>query len=91
MNGLLSNEFVHMSSLYNNINPLVKYETKTEPLTTNIGFIKSATWLIYVASELVFYNFLDNHYYWKKISDYAYEYNPTEDTRKLMEDFFKDE
>ncbi|UWG96232.1 hypothetical protein LPY66_15180 [Dehalobacter sp. DCM] len=88
MNGLLSNQFVHMSDLRNDINPLVEYKEKTEQLTINIGFIKSATWLIYVASELVFYNVLDDHLYWNKISEYGYEYNPSEETKKWMEEFF---
>lgn len=89
MNGLLSNQFVHIGHLHNDMNPLIEYKERTEQLIINIGFIKSATWLIYVASELVFYDVLDEHIYWNKISKYGYEYNPSHDAKKLMEDFFE--
>lgn len=89
INGLLSKQFVHISSLYHDINPLIEYTEKNEPLDLNIEFIKSATWLIYVVSELVFYDILDEHYYWNKISEYAYAYNPSLETRQWAENFFK--
>lgn len=88
--GFYSDHFAHISTMYSNVHPLKKFGDKNdESLVANILFLKLSLWLIYVTTELVYLDFLRNRspYFWKKLGDGKYRYQPTEEARKWQEEF----
>ena len=86
--GLLSNNFVHISKLHSDFNIIKVYDEMIEPLNLNLGMIKSAVWMLYIITELVYYNYFDEHLFWNKKSKYEYVFKGKEGANSWMEDFF---
>ncbi|NOU62867.1 hypothetical protein GC096_02240 [Paenibacillus sp. LMG 31461] len=91
LQGLLSNHFVHISSLHSDLNGITKHTEITPPLTINLNMIKICIWCLFVTSELAFYDYFDTHKYWTKISDNEYKFEHNEEDREWISQFFKDE
>lgn len=86
--GLLSNNFVHISHLHSEFNVITSYNEMTEPLCLNLSMIKSAIWMLYVITELVYYNYFDEHLFWDKKNKYEYIFKGRENADAWMKDFF---
>ncbi|WP_024834014.1 hypothetical protein [Ruminiclostridium josui] len=86
--GLLSNNFVHISHLHSEYNIITVYDEMTEPLDLNLGIIKNAVWMLYVITELVYYNYFDKHLFWDKKNKYEYIFKGREGADAWMKDFF---
>lgn len=76
--GLFSDEFAHIGRLHNSPNPLREYSANDEALATNLRFLRTAIWLINVVAELAFFDALSQHRYFRKLSENAFLYAPSE-------------
>ncbi|WIV20240.1 hypothetical protein QPK24_05955 [Paenibacillus polygoni] len=91
LQGILSNHFVHISSLHSDLNGITKHIEITPPLRINLNMIKVCTWCLFVTSEVTFYDYFDDHKYWIKVAEGQYKFIQSDDDKKWMSEFFKDE
>ncbi len=87
--GFLSNKFVHIDNLHSENNTVTEYNEMIEPLRINLGLIKASTWLVYVVSELTFYDYFNEHIFWSKIAENGYKFEITPKEKIWMNNFFK--
>lgn len=85
--GQLSNHFTHISSLYYLIHPPLEYKEFNDPLKLNLSFLRAILWLLYVSTELTFYNLVSKPRYWKYLGKGAFVYNPNDDEKKWQQSF----
>lgn len=83
--GLLSNNFVHISDLHTEFNNINEYTEMDGPLELNLNIIHTAIWLTDTISELIFYEYFEEHEFWKHKSGREYEYKFDENNLKWME------
>ena len=57
--GFFSNKFVHIGSIHGQLQPLVPYESHSDELNANVMFLRMSVWLIYVVTELLFIDLID--------------------------------
>lgn len=86
--GLLSNNFVHISRFHSDYNIITVYDKMIEPLEINLGMIKNAVWILYIITELVYYNYFNEHLFWDKKSKYEYVFKGKEGADSWMKNFF---
>lgn len=79
--GLFSNEFVHVSKDHAAFEPITLYVAGQEDTSFILSSIKTNSWLIYIVSELIFYDDALNPRYWKRSEDGGFQYSPSERTR----------
>lgn len=91
IHSFLSNNFVHISSLHGDFNIVTEYKEMTEPLSINLSMIKTAIWLIFIISELVYYDYVDKHLYWERLEGNGYKFELTGEIKEWMKDFFERE
>ncbi|WP_431087671.1 hypothetical protein [Paenibacillus sp. 8b26] len=91
LQGVLSNHFVHISSLHSDLHGITKHTEITQPLKINLNMIKVCIWCLFVTSEVTFYDYFDDHIYWTKISDYEYKFEQSDEEKKWMREFIKEE
>ncbi|KWX74833.1 hypothetical protein [Paenibacillus jilunlii] len=91
LQGILSNHFVHISSLHSDLNGITKHIEVTQPLRVNLNMIKVCMWCLFVTSEVTFYDYFDDHIYWTKISEIEYKFKQNEEEKKWMSEFLKEE
>jgi hypothetical protein len=77
MYGFFSEEFVHIGRLHRRLNPIVPHDERHEALNANIGWLKQAVWLVYVTTELVFFDEVPSPRYWRRVSPGVYAYDPS--------------
>ncbi len=93
MNGLLSNEFVHLGRLYSEPQPYRPYESRTEEgLDVTLAELKTGVWLFYVTAELSFYEIVPRPRYWRRDSSISeghatFAYDPSTAEREWMNEF----
>lgn len=85
--GFFSGQFVHMSQMHAMAHPLVSYKQHSDELDVNIGFLKTAAWLILVTTELLFIDLHDDRLYWKVPSPGRVMYAPSEETQRWQDAF----
>ncbi|ROP84604.1 hypothetical protein EDC65_3959 [Stella humosa] len=76
--GLFSNEFVHVSKDHAAFEPITLYVAGQEDTSFILSSIKTNSWLIYIVSELIFYDDALNPRYWKRSEDGGFQYSPSE-------------
>ncbi len=81
-----SENFTHIGHLHRTIQRVEEYRELNDPLKMNIGFLKMTSWLIYVCSELLFHNLIQEPRYWQKVEG-GFMYNPSEEERGWMEKY----
>lgn len=87
--GFFSDGFVHISSLYQNFQPLIPFKSKEdEALKVNVGFMKISIWLIYVTTELIFLDIIKAPRYWRKLGGGKYLYSPSREEHSRQSEFF---
>jgi hypothetical protein len=79
--GFFSKHFVHMSSVHGNPQPLTPYKNHSDELDVNLGFLRTAVWLILVTTEVLFIDISDDRWYWKPHGHGQVQYNPSEETK----------
>lgn len=89
--GQLSNSITHVAQLHRNINPISKYISRDEAVTTNFGYLRVSIWLTYVTSELAFFELVNEHRYWKDYKGKGYSFSPSEDVKLWMNKFLQGE
>ena len=88
MYGFFSQRFVHISSMHGQHQPLSSYTERSDALVANLQFIRFATWLIYVSTELLFLDVAGTDAkYWRAIQPGQAAYDPSEDTRNWQQAF----
>jgi hypothetical protein len=88
--GLLSDHFTHVSTLhYDTANPIKEYTKDEEALKMNLNFLRLTIWLINVVAELAFFDDVSAHRYFKKVTDDAFVYAPSDHERRWMEQFLE--
>ena len=86
--GDLSQQFAHVRKHHAQIHPIIEYPSRDYvPLDTNLQMIRLSLWLIYVVTELVFYEASDK-IYWKALGSGRYEYTHTAFGRALENELF---
>ena len=66
--GLLSNQFVHITTLHSKLELLTGYKKNDEDLTFIRSNVKTLAWLLFVATELTFIEMVDRPRYWKIVN-----------------------
>lgn len=92
--GFYSAEFAHIGGLQQKAQPVAEYFPEDESLIANIHFLKTLSWVLDVASELLCYDFVDEKRYWSflgKNSDgnLEYSYTPAEETQKWLTEYLE--
>lgn len=89
--GHLSDTFVHIGNMQNEISPLNKYDKEEEALKYILPSIRIHAWFIYIVAELVFYPFIAKPEYWRKLADLPegiqFSYDPSAETKELLHEY----
>jgi hypothetical protein len=85
--GFFSQQFAHLGQMHRAMHSWDSFESSDEGATMNLRFIKLAVNLITISSELVFYDWTENHRYWQRINEGGYEFNPSPQERLWQEKF----
>lgn len=85
---MLSSNFVHVGALHRELNPLVPYDADDPALWTNLANIRLVTWLFYVSTELICYEFVVQHRYWQRVEG-GFKYAPDLEEKQWMARFLK--
>lgn len=89
--GLFSGQFTHVRQFYAQVQPVIDYESRDyEPLAANIRFARMALWLIYVVTELVFYE-VSRPIYWRALGGGKYEFVQTAEGQALERELFRED
>jgi hypothetical protein len=86
--GMLSNEFVHVHKNHSIYDLPTSYAKNDERLEFVTNVLLANTWMLYVVSELVFFDELNSPRYWSS-NDKGILYNPSNKEREWMASFFK--
>ncbi|WP_229428339.1 hypothetical protein [Microvirga pudoricolor] len=89
--GILSNHFVHINRAHSGLEPTKRYTKDEEPLDFILSNMRVHAWLIYVVTELVFYDDVPEPRYWKKIAQNQFQYDPSDDEMAWQRQFLGDE
>jgi hypothetical protein len=86
--GFFSREFAHIGTLQRKLSPIGIYKEKDdEAVLANLRFIKFAINLLYISTELIFFDNIPSHRYWEKIKPGIFAYKPSVEERKWQEKF----
>lgn len=92
--GFYSAEFAHIGSLQQKQQPIIKYTADDESLIMNIHFLRTISWVIDIATELLCFDCIQEKHYWKLIGKNSdgnteFSYDPTEDVKKWIIDYLE--
>jgi hypothetical protein len=87
--GFFSEKFVHMSPLHASFQPLLPYENRSDQVDANIGFLRTADWLILVTAELLYLDLEEKHDHWQRLDKDRVAYNPSPSIRAWQERFLR--
>jgi len=87
--GFYSENFTHISRLHRSVEPVRAYESRDEGLELNLAFFRMSAWLLYVATELLFGELLEETRYWKFRDDVVTSWAPSAQERDWMSSFFR--
>ncbi|PXX78844.1 hypothetical protein [Rivihabitans pingtungensis] len=86
--GYFSENFAHIGHLHKSITPIAEYKERHDALEVNLGFLRIAAWLLYVTTELLFNDLVENRRYWFPVPN-GYAFNPSESERAWMSSYFR--
>lgn len=85
--GMLSEQFAHVSPLYRNIHLPVKYESSDDQAAkSNLMSIYTAFSVLEMAAELIFYDNIREHHYWKRIAPNQYELDVSSEMEERLKE-----
>ena len=67
----------------------MNYTEINEPLEINLSFLRISLWILYVTTELTFYDEIEDHRYWKYKGEGCFAYNPSEEGKAWQKKFLK--
>lgn len=85
--GYFSDNFAHIGHLHKSVTPLREFTERNPALDVNLSFLRIACWLLYVTTELVFNDLLEEPRYWHPV-DGGYRYDPSPAEREWMNNYF---
>jgi hypothetical protein len=89
--GFFSEEFAHIGTLHQNLQPLLSYDRFDDALKVNISFLRITSWLLYVTTELICYEVIDTPRYWQDLGEHEqghmYAYNPSDHEREWLANY----
>ncbi|NMC92785.1 MAG: hypothetical protein GYA67_14135 [Smithella sp.] len=74
--GDLSNNYAHIGTLHHKHIPVYDFNEHTEDPRIILHHAKNILWLLYVVSELAFYDASQRRYYWRRLEGTTYEFTP---------------
>lgn len=90
--GDLSNQFVHITTMHSDLNPVRQYKGQDDDLITILMNMKIVVWLMLVTAELVFVEELEHPRHWKIVSRRTdgneIAYDPSDEVRAFDATFF---
>ncbi|MCA1790958.1 MAG: hypothetical protein LC667_14210 [Thioalkalivibrio sp.] len=86
--GYFSDNFAHIGKLHKSITRVAEFKRGDEALEVNLGFLRLATWLLYVTTELLYHKLFAEPRYWRR-GDEGYLYDPSEEERMWLDGFFR--
>jgi hypothetical protein len=86
--GHFSDNFAHIGKLHKTITRVAEFKRGDEALEVNLGFLRLATWLLYVTTELLYHRLFAEPRYWRRV-DEGYMYDPPEKERVWLDGFFR--
>lgn len=79
-----SDNYAHIGQPHRLDHPLTPYDDADDPaVRLNLMCLKWAAWLLYVTSELVFFDVGPSRY-WRRLGPNAYAYDPSPDERRWL-------
>jgi hypothetical protein len=90
---MLSNEFVHIGVNQSAFELMGDYTKDDEDLKVILTAMKATAWVLYVATELVFIEFVSRPRYWKIVAHHEgrtrveVNYDPSEEERQWQAQF----
>ena len=81
--GYFSESFAHIGHLHHSLDKHGEYSERHNGLETNLSFLRLTSWLLYVTTELLFNDLLDEPRYWK-VEPNGYRYDPSDTEREWM-------
>jgi hypothetical protein len=85
--GFFSKEFAHIGQLHQQMTEWDVFEKSDQAADMNLRFIKFAVNLLTISGELICYDSVDSHRYWKRSSPGRYAYDPSKEEREWQECF----
>ena len=83
--GYLSNEFTHIGALHHRLQVSDEYDSAEDAAAkTNLMGIHLALNLVWMIAELVFYDAMREHRYWRRVGPGKYEFDIQPEMRKQM-------
>lgn len=89
--GMLSDRFVHINKSHAGLDPIVSYEKDDRALGFIVSSLRVTAWLIYAVAELVFHDDIPEPRYWQNVGRGEFVYDPSENERALLKQFFDGE
>ncbi|MDO9317985.1 MAG: hypothetical protein Q7V56_07270 [Gammaproteobacteria bacterium] len=89
--GQLSDNITHVAELHRSLNPISKYTSRDEAVSTNFGYLRASIWLVYVTAELSFFDLVSHHRYWREFEGKGYSFSPAEEVKSWMDTFLQGE
>lgn len=86
--GYFSDNFAHIGQLHKSITRLSEYKNRDPALEVNLSFFRIAAWLLYVTTELLCNELIEEPRYWYPVAN-GYVYNPSHEEREWMSEFFR--
>lgn len=74
--GELTNKYAHIGESHHEHLPIFNYHEYPEDSAYVFSHAKSMLWLLYVVSELAFYDASQRKYYWDRVEEYVYQFTP---------------
>lgn len=88
--GFFSDHFAHIGAPHQMLQSHSPYESRQdEDLDFNLMCLKWSIWLIYVVTELLFFDRLPSSRYWKKVGPNQYAYAPSMKEREWLAQFLE--
>lgn len=84
--GYFSDNFSHIGHLHKSLTPISEFNEKHAALEVNLTFFRLALWLLYVTTELLFNELIENPRYWQQVQN-GYAYDPSAEERDWMSSF----
>lgn len=87
--GFLSKYFVHINADHALIDPISPYKEDDEAISFIIPSMRAIVWLLYVVTELAFFDDVERPRYWKSLGAGAFSYDPSDEEKRWMQEFLE--
>jgi hypothetical protein len=81
------NEFVHIGREHSMLTPPILYKEDDPALQFILSVIRGNVWTMFVLTELVFHDEIDDLKFWRVVDDTMMTYDPSEETKAWSNEF----